>query len=529
MAAIHPVDPAVRLSTSRQSTPPALVPAQALAVPRAARIFTAVQFALLWLLSGVEPAQADEPDLSGRDLSLSNQQRRDLRGANLSRADLTCADFSGADLRGANLSQAKLDRIRLDGADLRGVIGWAAADLGLGMSAKGANFTGTDLREAKVAGEHSGGYFENADFTGADLTRATLHGRFHGAKFNDAKVEGALMLGADGLGSLRDDLRNRGAIVDAEGFAAAVRSGRDFSRSLLQNAPLEGADLSGAKLAGANLHSAALDRARLEGADLSGAQFYWGTATGTRFDGAQLSDAKFDKFRAAGASFEGASLVRTSLLSADLSGANFRNADLTGANLTRANLTGVDLTGAILTDAKVDAAIIDSVSGLEPATERRLGERAARWKYALADGVDRFLITWSIPLHVLLTPLAAVLGIAGYRVGSARRSFGAFVAMNCLAAMPWLAGRALALLGGSPTAQLSNLQLWSHWFSLWPLFMIGLTVLFLSSIGATGLHIYRHVFKSPRRRLFLSFSCTLLTVANCFFAIGALISLAPDA
>jgi len=488
-----------------------------------------VQLAVLWLLSGIGPTQADGPDLSGRDLSLSKQRGRDLRGANLSRANLTCADFSGADLRGANFSGAKLDRIELEGADLRGVIGWATADLGLGMAAKGANFAGTDLREAKVAGGYSGGYFENANFTGADLTRATLAGRFHGAKFDDAKVEGALMLGAAGLGSLRDDLRKRGAIVDAEGFAAAVKSGRDFSRSLLRHAQLQSVDLSDAKLAEANLHSAALDFAGLERADLRGAQFYWGTAARTRFDGAQLSGAHFDNIRAGGASFEGASLVGTSLFSADLSGAKLRNADLTGANLTGANLTGVDLTGAILTNTKVDAAIVDNVSGLEPAAERQLRGRAARWKYDLGEAIDRFLRTWSIPLHVLLAPMAAALGIIGYRVGSARRSFGTFVAMNCVAAMPWLAGRAFALLGGSPIAQMSDFHLWSLWFGLWPLFMIGLAVLFLSSIGVAAHHIYRHVVRSPRKTLFLSLSCTLLTVANCFFAICALSSLAPDA
>ena len=488
-----------------------------------------VQLALLWLLTGLGPTPAAELDLSGRDLALSKYRERDLRAANLSRADLTGADFSGADLRGANLSGAKLDRIELKEADLRGVIGWATVDLGLGMSAKGANFSGTDLRDAKIAGGYSGGYFENADFTGADLTRAILSGRFHGARFDDAKVDGALMLGAGGIEPLHDDLRKRGAIVDAVGFAAAVRSGRDFSRSLLRHAHLQGIDLAAAKLAGADLHSAALDRAGLEGADLRDAEFYWGTAEGTRFNGAQLARAQLDNMRAAGANFERATLVGTSLFGADLAGANLREANLTGANLSSANLTGADLTGAILTDTKVDAAIISNVIGLEPTAERQLRGRAGRWKYDLAAGIDGFLRTWSVPLHVLLAPVAAALAIIGFRVGTARGWFGMFIAMNCLAAVPWLAGRALFFMGGSATAQLSEPRLWTLWFGLWPLLMIGLAILFLSSIGAGGLHIYRNVIRSPRKTPFVSVSCALLTVADCFFAICALTSLAPDA
>src|SRR5262249_14873511 len=91
-----------------------LLPARSRCRLRSAAWGASVQLAVLWLLSGIGPTQADGPDLSGRDLSLSKQRGRDLRGANLSRANLTCADFSGADLRGANFSGAKLDRIELE-------------------------------------------------------------------------------------------------------------------------------------------------------------------------------------------------------------------------------------------------------------------------------------------------------------------------------------------------------------------------------------------------------------------------------
>jgi len=373
------------------------------------------------------------------------------------------------------------------------------------------------LRNAKVAGGYSGGYFERADFTNADLTGATLAGRFHGARFHGAALSGTLMLGAGGIEPIREDLRRRGAIVIGEDFAAAVKSGRDFSNSLLRGAQLQDVDLTAVKLGGADLHSANFDRTLLNGADLRGAELYFATAKEARFDGADLSRAQFNNVGAAGASFIGAKLVNTSLAGADLSGADLHDADLAGANLSSADLTGADLTGAILDDVTVEAAIIDDVRGLHPETQRELRNRAGRWWYDLKMGVNRFLRNWSLPLHLVLTPVAIVLGLIGLRGGRARTSFAVMTGINLAAVIPLLIRLIFAMLGGSPTAQMSVPGLWHAWFSLWPVMMLGLGALFLGSLAAGGYQIVRYVIMTPRNRPVLSLHCVL---QNCPTAEG---------
>ncbi len=468
-------------------------------------------------------------DLSGRSLAHSDYSGRNLRGANLRKADLTMADFSGADLRGADLTDARLDRVKLDGADLRGVIGWAKADLGLGISANGANFSGTDLRNAKFVGGYSGGYFEKADFTNADLSSATLAGRFHGASFHGTSLNGTLMLGADGLESIHEDLRRRGAIVSGEDFAIAVKSGRDFSNAFLDGARFQDVDLTGVRLGGASLHSANLDRTLLHGADLRGAMLNFATVKAAVFDGADLSGARLLSLEAVGASFANTKLVNAYLVGADLSGANLQNANLTGANLSSVNLTGADLTGAILENVTVEAAIIDDVRGLHPETQRQLKKRAARWWYDFRMSVGDFLKHWSLPLHFVLTPLAIVLALIGLRGARARTSFAVMTGINFAAVVPLLIGWIFSILGGSPTAQLSVPSLWHAWFSLWPTMLLGLGVLFLGSLATGVYRIVRCVVTRPRDRPVLSVLCVLLTVANCLFAIQVLVMMAPDA
>lgn len=115
------------------------------------------------------------PDLSG-----TNLQRHDLRGAHLAGADLSGAALEGAELALADLAQARLIEARLDGAalceaDLRG----ACLD---GASAQRADFTLADLRAA--------------DLGGAGLQEACLeNARIGGACFAGALLDGADLLG----------------------------------------------------------------------------------------------------------------------------------------------------------------------------------------------------------------------------------------------------------------------------------------------------------------------------------------------
>ena len=468
-------------------------------------------------------------DLSERDLSHSNYHGRDLRGANLKRSELTMADFSGTDLRGADFTGTKLDRINLDNADLRDVIGWAKADLGLGIKANGANFAGTDLHGGFLIGGYSGGYFEGATFAKANLAGATLHGRFHGATFDGAIVTDALMIGADGIDSLHQDLSQRGAIVTKADVAKAVRSERDFSNAQLSGAQLQDTDLSGARLFNANLHSANLANARLHRADLREAAFYWADTTKTQFDGADLSRAKFDNMKSRGASFVGCKLIGTSLKGANLNGANLSDADLTGADFSYADLTNADLTGAILKDISIEAAILNNVRGLEPTKLSELTKRSGRWEYDLRNGFNRFVSTCSLPLHLLFTPLAVALGLLGSHAERARRSFLTLTAINGMAAIPFAASLLLALLGGSPTAQMSAPGLWMLWFQLWGLMVFGLGVLLAVSIAAATYHVVRHVLMKPRTEPLVSLCCAVLTLANCAFAFSLLVLMAPDA
>ena len=485
--------------------------------------------AILLSVCLVTGATAAEVDFSGRSLFAANHQGENLQGAKLVDADLTMTDFTGADLRRADFTRAKIDRTKFDGADLRKTTGWSKAIHGLGLSANDADFSGTDLREAKIVGGYSGGYFERADFSNADLTDAMLAGRFHGAKFEGATVRGALMLGADGIKALHDDLQKRGAIVTADDFSAAVKSGREFTAVRLHGVDLADADLRGAKLPEADLHSANLDRTRLANADLRKASLYWGHAAQACFDGANLSEAHLDSRQAEEASFENANLRKATLTSTNLRRANFRNADLSGADLSYADLTGADLTGAKLDGVIVEAAILDDVRGLGPDQARQMKHEAARWKHDLANAFEWFVSKCSTPLHLLITPLVLLVTALGLRCRRARVSFTVLMTINAAAAIPFCVGVLFGLMGGSPTAQMSSPSLWSAWFDLWRIMMSGLVALLVLSLPVGGFHLIRYVLMRPRERPLLSLAAALLTPANCFFAVGTLLLLAPDA
>lgn len=495
-----------------------------------ARQLLSIEFGLVTTLLSVFLAGVSSA-MDGGELAHSNQRGRDFRGVDLTNADLTMADFSGADLRGAKLAGAKLDRINLDDADLRGVIGWAEADLGFGLSANRANFSQTDLRGARVVGGSSGGYFEGADFRGSNLTDATLHGRFHGAKFDGAIVNGTLMVGALGIEPDQADLQRRGAIVNGSDFSAAVKAGRDFSGYQLSVAPLQGVDLTGAQLRGANMHSANISGTKLVGANLQKAELYFCDAQGARFEGADLSQAPLNYIRAADANFDGAKLRGATLYGADLTGTSFQNADLTNADLSFADLSGADLTGAVLNGIKVDAAIIDGVRGLDPATIRQLRGKAGRWRHDLFKGFEWFVSNLSLPLHLVLTLFLGTLGLIGlyHARRGVRASFGVLAAINGLAVIPFLFALAFAALGGSHVAQMSDPHLWSAWFRLHGMLAMAMLVLLLASLICAGFHLVRHVFTGRQDRKVLSCIVALLTPVNCLLAFGAMALTAPDA
>jgi hypothetical protein len=123
-------------------------------------------------LSGADLSGANlsEADLSEADLIGANLRRANLRGADLSGANLREADLSEANLNGANLYRANLYRANLRGANLNG------ANLN-GANLSEANLREANLREADLSGaDLSGANLSEADLSEADLIGANLSG-----------------------------------------------------------------------------------------------------------------------------------------------------------------------------------------------------------------------------------------------------------------------------------------------------------------------------------------------------------------
>ena len=163
------------------------------------------------------------------NLTETNLQGADLRGAHLEEANLANAHLEGAKLWFAHLEGAKLWFAYLERADLRGA------------HLEGADLSGVDLKWADLRGA----YLERADLTGAYLERAFLRGAYlERADLTGARLE-------------RADLR--GAYLDG-----ADLSGVDLKWADLRGAHLDGADLRGAHLDGAeNITEVQLSQAKL--------------------------------------------------------------------------------------------------------------------------------------------------------------------------------------------------------------------------------------------------------------------------
>ena len=91
-------------------------------------------------------------------------------------------------------------------------------------------------------------------------------------------------------------------------------------------------------------------------ADLSGADFRDTDLNGANFGGVDLNGANFGGANLSDANFSDANLNGADLNGANLGGANLVRANLSGSNLIRANLNGVDLSGADLRYADLSGA-----------------------------------------------------------------------------------------------------------------------------------------------------------------------------
>lgn len=181
-----------------------------------------------------------------------------------------------------------------------------------GRDLKYGQFSGIDLSHADLSyADLTNAIFRRARLIKANLSYATINGTF----FKRARLDGA--------------------ILDVpKGNETTV-----FSRAILDNAIIDGANLPGVEFVHTSLMNAKFRATITEGpTNLQGANF---------FD-ANLQGAYLQKAGLKGANFRDANLQCADLRDADLQGANLRGANLQGADLRGANLQGADLSGAIV-------------------------------------------------------------------------------------------------------------------------------------------------------------------------------------
>jgi len=122
----------------------------------------------------------------------------------------------------------------------------------------------------------------------------------------------------------------------------------NFSKALLQNSRLEGANLFAARIEEAELLGA-----WMEGANLNGARMERAELSGARMEGADLSKARM----------EGADLIE-----ARMEGTNLSGARMEGTDLMRARMEGADLKGAWIEGADLEAISVDQSTRLKVET-----------------------------------------------------------------------------------------------------------------------------------------------------------------
>ncbi len=338
------------------------------------------------------------------------------------------------------------------------------------------------------------------------------------------------MLGALGIESSTEVLRQRGAIVVADDFVKSVRAGRDFTDADLSGFELAGAQLDAAPFRKANLHSANLTKTSLHGAMLSEANLCWAKLDGANLNradlslahliGAGLTAADLSHAQCRGAGFNGAKLRNSNLAGADLSDADFRQADLTGANLT----------GAVLDGARWNAAILEDIRGISPAQAAELKSQAARWKHDWANFFDKVVPPLSIAGWLLCWPLGiAFLLFAGKR-SPGKWGWKLIAAIHAIAGVPLFAFIFFFVTRTSPTAQLSvSSSGWSLWFGLWPV-LTGTTLLTMGIFVPVVISLWwtrrRHQPCELKKPLV---PAAFLTCFSLAASLGILLQLVPDA
>jgi uncharacterized protein YjbI with pentapeptide repeats len=225
----------------------------------------------------------------------------------------------------------------------------------------------------------------------------------------------ARMFGERVLAALHDGVVLAGRDLAGIDLVGANLSGADLRGCLMEGAVLTGARLAGAVMAGAALTGAILDEADLTGCDLSGANLAHVSGRGTRLSGCNLEDARCNEIVLDGAVLDrarlrGGSLLKASLVGADLSGAAieamvFIESDLSDCDLTGATIASTQFLASNLSRVRADGATLRETCFINtPATGAGLrGARMDRCSFlgeidldgACLDGLEATDATWN--------------------------------------------------------------------------------------------------------------------------------------
>jgi uncharacterized protein YjbI with pentapeptide repeats len=234
------------------------------------------------------------------------------------------------DLHGASLACADLSRLRADGLDLR------HADL------HSARFVDAHLTSCRLDGAR----LEGSDWSGAIVRLCSLDsGRGPAARLVNTRLEDSIAEAAD---------------FTRANFHDAHLTDTSFSRAVLREAVLDGAEGDSIDFRGADLRSADLRGVRFDEAD---------------FRGADLRHANLSSGRFHSADFRGALLEGTNFEGADFAGATFdqREHPVKPAPAMEHEREAADAAARLLTDFL--ALLPAALSGAQPGeTMKRLQE-----------------------------------------------------------------------------------------------------------------------------------------------------------
>ncbi|QDE69487.1 pentapeptide repeat-containing protein [Myxococcus xanthus] len=183
-----------------------------------------------------------------------------------------------------------------------------------------------------------------------DILHALLQKK---ARARDLQLHSTDLTGAP-LDGLRGDGLDLGqANLHGASLRGAQLSACSLERAVLEEAVLEGATLRQCRLDGADLRRARLSEARLEdssarGTDLYQADLRKARLSETSFSRAILREAVLDGAEGVGVELRGADLTGASLVDVRLDEADFRGADLTGTNVSGGSFRHADFRGAIV-------------------------------------------------------------------------------------------------------------------------------------------------------------------------------------